>query len=46
MIDKSVAALTALADRHHIVEKGRVVWTGDGAAFDADPALQDRYLHV
>src|ERR1700704_2388443 len=28
VIDKNVGALLALADHHHIVEKGRVVWTG------------------
>ena len=27
-----------LADRHFIVEKGRVAWSGDSAALIADPA--------
>ncbi len=46
LIDKNIDALTRIADRHHIVEKGRVVWTGDSAALRADPALQERYLGV
>jgi branched-chain amino acid transport system ATP-binding protein len=46
VIDKNVAALTRIAERHYIIEKGRVVWTGDSAALRADPALQHRYLGV
>ena len=46
VIDKNIDALTRIADCHHIVEKGRVVWTGDSAALRADPALQERYLGV
>jgi len=46
VIDKNVAALARIADRHHIVEKGRIVWTGDSAALLADPDIQTRYLGV
>jgi branched-chain amino acid transport system ATP-binding protein len=46
VIDKNVQALIALADRHHIIEKGRVVWTGDSAALAQDSALQHRYLGI
>ncbi len=46
LIDKNVAALLDLADRHYVVEKGRVVWRGDSAAFRADAGVIDRYLHV
>jgi branched-chain amino acid transport system ATP-binding protein len=46
VIDKNVGALIGLADRHHIVEKGRVVWTGTSAALARDSALQHRYLGV
>ena len=46
VIDKNVGALLALADHHHIVEKGRVVWTGTSAALAADVDLQHRYLGV
>ncbi|HSS83515.1 MAG TPA: ATP-binding cassette domain-containing protein, partial [Reyranella sp.] len=46
VIDKSVGALIGLADRHYIVEKGRVVWTGTSEALARDSALQHRYLGV
>ncbi|WP_395712153.1 ABC transporter ATP-binding protein [Reyranella sp.] len=46
VIDKNVAALVGLADRHYIVEKGRVVWTGTSQALASDSALQHRYLGV
>ena len=46
MIDKNVGALIGLADRHHIVEKGRVVWTGTSDALARDSELQHRYLGV
>ena len=44
VIDKNLAALIRLADRHHVVEKGRVVWAGTSSALAADVALQHRYL--
>ena len=46
VIDKNVDALIKLADRHLILEKGRIVWSGSSAAFVAIPDLKDRYLHV
>ena len=46
VIDKNVDALARLADRHTIIEKGRVAWTGDAEAFRADPSLKERYLGV
>jgi branched-chain amino acid transport system ATP-binding protein len=46
VIDKNVQALIGLADRHHIIEKGRVVWTGDSAALAQDSGLQHRYLGI
>jgi branched-chain amino acid transport system ATP-binding protein len=46
VIDKNVDALVKLADRHLILEKGRIVWEGTSADFVASPDLKDRYLHV
>ena len=46
LIDKNVKALTGLADRHFIIEKGRVAWSGNSAQLLADPQLQHRYLGV
>ena len=46
VIDKNVDALTRLADRHVVIEKGRVVWTGTSADLLATPEVKDRFLHV
>ena len=36
VIDKNLGALGRLADRHYVLEKGRTVWSGDGAALARD----------
>lgn len=46
VIDKNIAALTRLADRHTIIEKGTVAWSGGGAELAADPEIAHRYLGV
>ena len=46
IIDKDVEALCAFADRHYILEKGEVIWTGSTADLAANKDLQDRYLGV
>ena len=46
VIDKNVDALVKLADRHVIIEKGQIVWTGTSAALAADPMTKERYLSV
>jgi branched-chain amino acid transport system ATP-binding protein len=46
VIDKTVDALLRLCDRHHIVEKGRVVWQGSSTALAADVVARDRYLSI
>ncbi|MBM3599999.1 MAG: ABC transporter ATP-binding protein [Alphaproteobacteria bacterium] len=46
VIDKNVKALNRIVDRHTIIEKGRVAWTGTPAALAADRELQHRYLGV
>jgi branched-chain amino acid transport system ATP-binding protein len=46
VIDKNVEALARLADRHVILEKGRVAWTGTSAELRSDPTIKDRFLHV
>jgi branched-chain amino acid transport system ATP-binding protein len=35
-----------LADRHAIIEKGQVVWSGTSAALAADRTIVQRYLQV
>jgi branched-chain amino acid transport system ATP-binding protein len=46
VIDKDVRALTRVADRHYVLEKGRVVWQGTSAELDEDRDMQQRYLGV
>jgi branched-chain amino acid transport system ATP-binding protein len=46
LIDKNLAAIQRLADRHVVIEKGRVVWTGTSAALAAAPEVRDTWLHV
>jgi branched-chain amino acid transport system ATP-binding protein len=46
IIDKNLAALTRIADRHHIIEKGRIVWQGNSAALREDESIRRRYLGV
>ncbi len=46
VIDKDVKALTRVADRHYVLEKGRVVWSGSSAELAADANVQHRYLGV
>jgi branched-chain amino acid transport system ATP-binding protein len=46
VIDKNVEALIRIADRHYVIERGRVVWTGSSAELKAAPSIQHRYLGV
>jgi len=46
VIDKNIGPLTRLADRHFIVEKGRIAWSGDSAALHASPDVLHRYVGV
>jgi branched-chain amino acid transport system ATP-binding protein len=46
VIDKNVGALLRVADRHFLIERGRVVWSGASPALAAAPDIQHRYLGV
>ena len=46
VIDKNVGALMKVADRHFLIERGRVVWSGVSAQLAANPDVQHRYLGV
>jgi branched-chain amino acid transport system ATP-binding protein len=46
VIDKDVKALTRVADRHYVLEKGRVVWSGSSKELAANTNVQHRYLGV
>jgi branched-chain amino acid transport system ATP-binding protein len=46
VIDKNVEALIRIADRHYIIERGKVAWTGTSHELAAAPAVQHRYLGI
>jgi len=46
VIDKSVKALTQIGDRHNIVEKGRVVWSGNSDELQSNTDVQHKYLGI
>jgi branched-chain amino acid transport system ATP-binding protein len=46
IIDKNVEALIRLADRHYLIERGRIVWSGSSQALSAAPDVQHRYLGI
>jgi branched-chain amino acid transport system ATP-binding protein len=46
VIDKNVAALTQIADRHYFIERGRIVWSGTSKELVAAPQVQHRYLGI
>ena len=46
VIDKNLGEMATLLDRHHIVEKGKVVWTGTPSELAAREDLTQRYLGV
>jgi branched-chain amino acid transport system ATP-binding protein len=46
VVDKNIADLCVIANRHFIIEKGTVVWEGTSDELRAQPELQERYLGV
>jgi branched-chain amino acid transport system ATP-binding protein len=46
LVDKTIERLVRLADRHTIIERGRVAWQGSSRELDADRSLWHRYLGV
>ena len=46
VIDKNIGPLLRLADRHYVVEKGRVVWSGDSGMLRASPQVLHEYVGV
>jgi branched-chain amino acid transport system ATP-binding protein len=46
IIDKDLRALTRIADRHFVIEKGRIVWTGTSGELVGNREVQHRYLGV
>lgn len=46
LIDKNIEVLSRIADRHYILEKGKVVWSGDKSAFIQQRSSLEQYLGV
>ena len=46
VIDKNVGMLIRTADRHYMIERGRVVWSGGSSELAAAEDVQHRYLGV
>lgn len=46
VIDKNLSEMAPLIDRHNIVEKGKVVWTGSPSELSSQPELAQRYLGI
>jgi branched-chain amino acid transport system ATP-binding protein len=46
LVDKHFDALVKLADRHVVLEKGQIAWTGTSAELSADASLRQRFLQV
>ncbi|WP_417794899.1 ABC transporter ATP-binding protein [Terasakiella pusilla] len=46
VIDKHPEAMARIADRHYVMEKGQIVWTGTSEDLLANEDMQHRYLGV
>jgi branched-chain amino acid transport system ATP-binding protein len=46
VVDKHVDILAGIADRHYILEKGKVAWHGTSAELKRDKSIRLRYLGV
>lgn len=46
VVDKNIADLVKLADRHYVIEKGQVMWSGTSPELLANKDVQHRYLGV
>jgi branched-chain amino acid transport system ATP-binding protein len=46
LIDKNLKAVARFADRHYVIERGRVKWSGDSRALIAQAAEISRYIGV
>jgi len=46
LVEQNLEVCTQLADRHYVIEQGRIVYHGSNQAFIADKDVKDRYLGV
>jgi branched-chain amino acid transport system ATP-binding protein len=46
VVDKNLQSLLNVADRHYILEKGRIVWSGSCEVLRHNPEIRNQYLSV
>ncbi len=46
VVDKNLVDLLDVADRHYVIEKGRIVWQGDSTALQSSMDVKQRYLGI
>jgi ABC-type branched-subunit amino acid transport system ATPase component len=46
VVDKDVEALSRIADRHYLLEKGRVIWSGGAGELDGEIDFIQRHISV
>ena len=46
LVEQNLEVCTQLADRHYVIEQGRIVYSGSNADFMANESIRDRYLGV
>ena len=46
VVDKNIEVLTTLADQHFVIEKGKVVWSGNSDMLKGNKEIQNRYLGI
>jgi branched-chain amino acid transport system ATP-binding protein len=46
LVEQNLQVCSQLADRHYIIEQGRIVYEATNAQFLADNSVKDRYLGV
>ncbi|WP_085626742.1 MULTISPECIES: ABC transporter ATP-binding protein [unclassified Pseudomonas] len=44
LVEQNLMVCDALADRHYVLEQGRVAYQGTAAQFREDPSIKNRYL--
>jgi branched-chain amino acid transport system ATP-binding protein len=46
VIDKNIKHLLSLADRHYILERGRIAWQGNSSELARETSVQNRFLSI
>lgn len=46
VVDKNLAEVATLADRHYVIEKGRMVWSGTSTDIDLQKDRVHQFLAV